>query len=588
LLEPDIKEGAGGQRDHDEMVWLAAIESGQPATSVRPLVRAGLIEGPQAQSLERAYDVLAEARWRLHGTDTRPPGFMSLDAAYAAGVDAEAVQAALAAAHHTLLEVRARMEGRLDAGVSWTPATLLERLDAGPDALEGLEHAAWQGDLERLLPGLSDRMTLRRPGLSHRYTVGDHSLRAALILAEVEGDEFAAQVLSTVPDRAPLQVATLTHDFGKDEPGPGHEERGASVAERVAMVFGLSRPLAWGVATLVREHLLLTETAAHQDLADEDVILRAAARLGDRSLVGPLYLLTRADMLATGPEAWTPWRAARLRELTSKLDAALSEQVDGAGIIAAADEVREKALRQASAAGMERSVLGFLEEAPLRYLASRQPEEVLRHARLVRESRGPLGQGVVVDATSGETDGTWNVTVVARDREGLFGLIAGAISLADLDILGAEAFTETSGVVLDVFTVRSATLADVEPERWRRLEQLLRDMLRGSVDLGERLHERRRYHPAPDAGEVEVDIDTSSVLATIVRVRTPDRIGLLHDLAAALHDTGFDIRFATAESRRGRVSDVFHVVDAQGEPPRSDEALARLGAGIRAAAQPEV
>jgi [protein-PII] uridylyltransferase len=592
LLEPDIKEGAGGQRDLDELVWLAALLTGRPQRSPDVLVDEGLLDRDESERLARAQAEILEARWRLHVAADRPSDVVTLDAAAAGGVRTERLQAALADVHHLLIAVRRRREdptlaqSSAEAPRAWSAERLLETLARGPEALPVLEEAAWSGSLKDVLPGIRARMTLRRPGLSHRLTVGAHSLQAAVSVATLaDGDRFAEQLLASVPDRTPLLLAALVHDFGKDVAGPGHESRGAELAADVSTGFGLHRPLVWGVETLVREHLLLSRTAAEQDLADEDVVLRAAARLGDRSLVGPLYLLTKADMLATGPEVWTPWRATVLRELTVKLDDALSDDVDGAGIIAAASRVRDASLRQATGAGMERSALVFLEEAPLRYLASREPQEVLRHARLVRELRAPLGHGgLVVDVSPGTADDTWRLTVVTRDGQGLFARIAGAITLADLDILGAEAFTETSGVVLDVFTVGPATLAAVEEDRWRRLEETLRGALAGVVDVEERLAERRRYHRHASS-PAEVEIVRSGPLATVLHVRAADRVGLLHDLARTLEEHELDIRLAAAESRNGRVSDVFHIVDAQGSPPQDDEVLDRLRDALIATAE---
>ena len=53
LLEPDLKEGAGGQRDLDELTWLAAVLTGVPASSPAGLVDAGLLDGREAAAPRR-------------------------------------------------------------------------------------------------------------------------------------------------------------------------------------------------------------------------------------------------------------------------------------------------------------------------------------------------------------------------------------------------------------------------------------------------------------------------------------------------------------------------------------------------------
>jgi UTP:GlnB (protein PII) uridylyltransferase len=92
-------------------------------------------------------------------------------------------------------------------------------------------------------------------------------------------------------------------------------------------------------------------------------VLAAAARIGRRELVAPLHLLTAADSRATGPTTWSPWTAALVGTLASRLDEALSPDVDGAGIAARGELVRATALaRMQPATPFERS---FIARAPL-------------------------------------------------------------------------------------------------------------------------------------------------------------------------------------------------------------------------------
>ena len=137
------------------------------------------------------------------------------------------------------------------------------------------------------------------------------------------------------------------------------------------------------VADLVRLHLVLVETALRDDLDDEDAVLRSAARVGRPELLAPLHILTAADSIATGPATWTPWTAALVGTLVARLDAALSPDVDGAGLFAKAEAVRAATI-VALPASAEAEV-AFVEHAHLRYLASRDPAEIARDARLFRE-----------------------------------------------------------------------------------------------------------------------------------------------------------------------------------------------------------
>lgn len=555
LLEPDLKEGAGGQRDLDELVWRAALEAESPVESFGSL---SLLTESERTCLADAQDTITTARWQLHLAARRGDNRMTFDAAEAVGIHADEVQRALECVHHTLLAVRARVAGREVVVCPIRSLAELGSCTSGPQAAGALESLAYRGAFEAAIPGFAALMTLRRPALSHRFTVGAHSLQTLSLAARAEG--------LTPPQHAALLLAALTHDLGKRDGGPGHAERGAAV------VPGVARALGAGSATedasvLVREHLLLSEVATGQDLSDEDVVLAAASRLGRQELVAPLFALTRADMMATGPEVWSPWRSTLVSELARKLEDALGSDADGAGIASTAEGVRDDALRRAAQEGASRAVLEFVRAAPLRYLASRGAVDVLRDARLVQSLAGPgLLDEVALGVRPGPLPGAWLVDVVVRDRPGLFALISGSLALAGLSALSAEAYTIRSGIAIDTFTVTSATRAVIEPSTWSALERALHSALRDPAGMESRLAARRAHYPARSNARPKIELRHGQLAAT-VRVRAADRVGLLHDLAKAIERAGLDIRWATITTTRGIGRDTFAVVLPDGELP---------------------
>ncbi len=601
LLEPDLKEGAGGQRDLDALGWAAAVLQGLPVSAGpgwAPLAAHGLLADDEVRLLDAAADVVAAARWSLHLAQRRPTSVLSPDLALDLSLDLEALQGALADVDHVFLRARRRAatgtvpRPRSGAAISPprvlpappdTAAAVIAACSAGPGGLPALEEAAWSGALDALLPGLRALMTARRPGLSHLYTVGDHSLRCAIAaLAPDVDDPIAGRAAAALPDPRVLVVAALSHDAGKATPGPGHAERGASAARIAAERFGLREESVCDVELLVREHLLLAETAATQDLHDEDSILRTAARVPRPDLLAALYLLTKADSMATGPGAWSPWHAALVGELTDRLEAALSPSVAGAGIARQAESVRSQALEALREGVDEPHVRSFIESAPLRYLASRTPVDVVADGRLVADL-GAHTSAVAADmaVTTGAAEGTWRVTIAAADRPGLFATLAGVCALVGLDILAADAFPAPAGVALDVFTVRSATLAGVGDDTWTTFERYLNAGLSSRLALETRLAEKRRHYAAARNDAVRVEMGASNAYATAVTVVAPDRVGLLHDLALAITADGLDIRWAKATTRDGIVRDVFHVTDSGGEPVTDPGALGHLAMRIR-------
>ena len=587
LLEPDLKEGAGGQRDLDELVWYASLASGAPARDALELLGPGLLEAAEYETLVGAQDAITAARWRLHAHAGRGRNTLAVEDAEAAGVDADVLQRALERVHHTLVTVRGRMTGappEIDRPLGLSD--LVAAAEHGPKALGGLERSTWLGGLEPVAPGFRELMTLRRPALSHRYTVGAHCLRTLTLLARPQAEGVPVPLGNG--NAHALVIAALAHDLGKRESGAGHAERGHADAHAIATRLGLPEATAEAAATLVREHLLLSDVATRADTTDEDVVLTAAARLGDIDLVRPLFLLTAADMQATSPEVWTPWREALIGDLAAKMEAALSPGIDGAGIVAAAETTRAEAIRRASSVGASRTVIAFLEHAPLRYLADRSADEVTHDARLVQSLAGPGHIGAFAfSVRPGSAPGSSLLDVVTRDRPGLFALLAGVLALSGLDVLSAEAYTASGGVALDTFTVTSATRAAVSDATWTSFETNLDDALAGRMDLEARLAERHRHYARPDStgGPVRVTASPPGTFSTAIHVRTADRVGLLHDLAHALERAGLDIRRAVVTTTAGRADDVFEVTDAEGAPPDTATLAATAVPALEAAAK---
>jgi hypothetical protein len=184
LLEPDLKDGAGGRRDFDELTWTAAVLTGVPQSDPSPLVSLGLLGEEQHARLERSTDVICAARWELQRSGSS--SLMTEEAASDLQTDPTRVQRAIADTHHLLLRTRRRIAGRgLPDDEPLAPQSFFDMVSGGTPALPELEDAAWAGRLDHLVPGMSELMLLRRPGIAHTLTVGAHSLVCATESAEI-------------------------------------------------------------------------------------------------------------------------------------------------------------------------------------------------------------------------------------------------------------------------------------------------------------------------------------------------------------------------------------------------------------------
>jgi [protein-PII] uridylyltransferase len=397
--------------------------------------------------------------------------------------------------------------------VPWPPAArdaLVSLLGAGRSTLTVWESLDQAGIITALIPGWDVVRSAPQRNPVHRFTVDRHLVEAA-----VEASKFQRDVAR--PDL--LVVAALLHDIGKGRPGTDHTELGVQLVSELAPHLGFDASDSAVLVDLVRYHLLLPETATRRDLDDPATVAGVVEALKDLPTLDLLYALTRADAAATGPIAWSDWRAALIRDLVNRVRQSLS----GAHV-------------------------------PPR-VQLREPQQDLlrrRETDVLVESEGP--------------GSLYTITVTSRDRVGLLAKVAGVLALNRLDVRAARA-VGADGMALSEWTVDQAFGGQLETAR---LREDLRLALSGTLDVAAKLDHREETYPETSRSlalepRVEVVPDASD-LATLVEVRTYDRPGALFRLASVIAESGFDVMAARADSLGSNVVDVFYLRNDAGDP----------------------
>jgi [protein-PII] uridylyltransferase len=393
---------------------------------------------------------------------------------------------------------------------------LVALLGTGPAAIPVLEALDQKGLLVRLLPEWEAVRSRPQRNAYHRFTVDRHLCEAA-----VQAARFTRDV--SRPDL--LLVGTWLHDIGKGFPGD-HTEAGMTVVEKIATRMGFEPDDVTVLVDMVRHHLLLPDVATRRDLRDPRTAELVAEAVGRRDVLELLAALTEADSLATGPAAWSEWKAGLVRELVSRAGHLLEGGTPPAPPSLVTDEIRA-------------------------LMASGELE-------------------VRVEGS--------HVTVVAPDRPGLFSRVAGALALNALDVRSAAADSE-GDMAVEVFDVDAA----FGPPDWDRVADDIRAAVGGRLALEARLAERARaYAPrrpsaagGPAAPRVLVENDASAA-ATVIEVRAPDRIGVLYRITRALADCELDVRSAKISTLGHEVVDAFYVCGAGGGKVDDAEHLAAI------------
>jgi [protein-PII] uridylyltransferase len=290
-----------------------------------------------------------------------------------------------------------------------------------------------------------------------------------------------------------------------------------------------------------------------------------------------LYLLTVADSISTGPNAWNEWTATLLRDLFLKISNILKKG-ELASRQAVQTAARKKEILMASAASEKerqelKTIFHYLSP---RYLLYMPDGDILRDIALYRK----LGsRSFVWEITRDESAQSRAVRVCAQDQPGLFSKIAGTFTLNNLDIINAQIFTWRNNLALDIFHVKPPVDQLFENERWASAEKDFEAALSGELNLAEALEEKMKYNRVikPKASKrphrVVVDNQSSSFF-TIIEVFTYDFPGLLFSVTDALFRSGLDIWVAKISTKVDQVVDVFYVRDFDGQKVDAEDQVA--------------
>jgi [protein-PII] uridylyltransferase len=170
------------------------------------------------------------------------------------------------------------------------------------------------------------------------------------------------------------------------------------------------------------------------------------------------------------------------------------------------------------------------------------------------------------------------VTVVAPDRLGLFGDVAGLLAAHGLSVRSALVRT-VDDVAVDTWWV-SAPYGDLPPVP--TLLVALRRLAEGDAAVLDRLARRdAAYRPGRGvpAQPRAVLVAGASQSSTVIEVRAADRPGLLHALGRALAARRVDVRSAHVATHAGQAVDTLYLSEPGGgalQPARVASVVAAL------------
>jgi len=350
---------------------------------------------------------------------------------------------------------------------------------------------------------------------------------------------------------------------------------------------------------LVDHHLTFWRFATTKNIEDTEVVAEFAKLMKTTARLDALMLFTYADSNATSPDAWTSWKETLLKQLHSSTRSFLTE---GRENFTNAIRAEKKALKEKAISTLSEDYASDIEEhfsrMPGSYFRFRNAESVPIHIKTVRSflQKEATANGTFEcsgQATDFDDRGYTELVIVSRDRPHFLEKVCCAIAAINVNIVSADFYTRTDGVVVDIFRVCTTDFGTVsdpklrerfiriiyelgeteeyDPSKYLKAKaNILRPRDEGGIAFPVRAHISNNLHPS----------------CTAVEIQAIDRIGLLHDLFHAINQCGLDTVHARICTEKGAAVDTLYLTLPGGGKATDAFQLACLDEKLREAVAP--
>ena len=183
-----------------------------------------------------------------------------------------------------------------------------------------------------------------------------------------------------------------------------------------------------------------------------------------------------------------------------------------------------------------------------------------------------------------ESNGSFQLELIAPDSTGLFANVAGALNLLKFDIRAAKTRTYEKSAVMN-WVVNLDPFAQLP--QVSEIKAAIENSIKDSENLKQKIDAKiRSYAPLPGVSvpppELEIVEDISSS-ATIIEIRSHDRPALLFRIGLAVKELNIDIRSVIASTLGAEAIDTLYVTEVTGEKlseAKAEEVVASIRSAI--------
>jgi [protein-PII] uridylyltransferase len=437
----------------------------------------------------------------------------------------------------------------------------------------------------------------------HRYTADEHTLVCIekldqLLETKSRKLQPYKDLFETIEDPFVLYLALLLHDTGKGVGARPHSEASALFAQTVAVRLQLSPEERRTLVLLVDHHVTLSNMAQQRNIDDPATVIEFANIVKTQANLDHLMLVTLADGQGT-TDNWSDWKELLVWQLYRAASRYLLDQK----AFLSQSKIEREELREDVAGKLSPDfadeIDAHFDYMPDNYFRTFSVEEIAGHLELFRTFwhniyvAGESGSAPALRWQQQPEDGHTIAAICTWDRRHLLERIAGAFTVASINILSADIFIRGDHLVLAVFRVRNKKLGLVDdPREMDLVESILRNAMQvEEFDFAPLLASVRRKAAK---GTTEIDFPTRIRIdnetypnSTLLQVETPDRLGLLYELVAGLGGGNVHITLARISTELGAAIDTFYVVDATTRGKITEaKRIAALQQTLRSAAVP--